>query len=206
MHNSLLSPQLYMTAVIGMQILAPCGEPILHEAGGDCFPCGNTQIKGALAASCVRNMHGALTGLAQLADEVPLKTLALHNICMPLQHTPLLHNVLSSLSDTLEELVLDLTTWDLVIDLSTWDGIVHDAAHDWQFSGQAKQRFFEAVAQLKRLKRFTLPQWVELVSCDIDCPEPLTRLDMLECVHVRKLPETVASGWCWKFVLLENSG
>ena len=185
-----------------MQILASCGEPVLCDHGykGVCRP---TQDQGSLLFDiCMSNTAGALTGLERLADvSIPaLRTLGLHNLCIAPRQAPRLYNVMSCLAGTLEELTLDLC----VVNAACMPDM-HDGAQEWCFSGRARMRIFESVAQLERLKRFTLPEWVPFVGPDTSCVAPLERLAELKTVHVCMIPQHLEAEWNWRFELLETS-
>jgi hypothetical protein len=162
------------------------------------------QMQAAMAAACKRNLHGALEWLDLLTDKVSLKTLALHNLVMPPQHTLLLRSVLLSLSDSLVELHLDLcaATGPTTVPSCTV-GSDSAALEGWDFScGIKKFRVFESIACLTQLRRLTFPHWEEFVGKDTDAPEPLTRLNALESVRVRHIPRVVGRGWPWEFVAM----
>lgn len=176
----------------------------MHDTSGSGFKdrCCAAQMHAELTAACKRNMHGVLEWLEQLTDNAPLKTLALHNLYMPPQHTMLLHNAFRNVSDSLVELVLDLCMATGAPAWSTCMGSMRSVAEVWSYSYVKKQRVFETIACLVRLKRLTIPKWVEFLGKDLDSPEPLTKLESLESVHVSKLPEESASGWSWNFILV----
>lgn len=165
------------------------------------------EMQDEVATACNIKLKRVLQFLNCLTDEFPLKTLALHNLCMPPQHTQDLHSALSSLSGTLVDLHLDLCMATGASTASTRMPGTHSAADGWKFScGIQKHELFQSLSCLSQLKRLTLPQWVEFVGNDVHAPEPLTRLENLETVHVGKVPELsdVASFWSWKFVALER--
>jgi hypothetical protein len=161
-------------------------------------------MQNALAASCKRNLHGALQWLDQLTDQVPLKKLALHNLMMPPHHTILLHSALHSLSDSLVELYLDLRVATEGPAGFTRMGDSHLVSLEgWDFScGLQKYRVFDSIARLQQLRRLTFPHWEGFVGKDTDAPEPLTRLNKLDSVHVLTIPQVVGRGWPWAFVAM----